>query len=153
MTQYQQPPHPTPGPKQKHTVRNTLLIVLALAVIAYPAFHAFIFAYTGVRLAWASLEKHEVVYKVTGAADLPKITYTDGQGHDTEISKASLPWESEPLTTKGRNQYLSVAANQQSGDRGTVRCEIWVDGKLAVSEDPEQQYPGIGLHAHCTHFP
>jgi hypothetical protein len=128
--------------------------VLAVVVIAYPAFQLFILAYTGVRIAWASQEKHEVVYKIYGTADSPQISYSrDGHQDHEELPSASLPWQSDTLTIKGRNQYLSVYALKQVGDPGTVRCEIWVDGKLVESDDPEKKYPGLALSADCTHTP
>jgi hypothetical protein len=148
MTQYQ------PVPTQKRPARKTLIIVLVLVILAYPAFQLFLFTYTGVRTLIADQETHEVVYKVTGTAEQPNITFArDGHRKSEELTKVVLPWESAKLTTKGSSQVLSVSAIQQDGGRGTVKCEIWMDGKLVTSQDPEQTAPGLGLSAYCTHAP
>jgi hypothetical protein len=111
----------------------------------------FLFSYTGLRMLIASQETHEVVYKVTGTADLPDIHYVrDGHEDSVDLKHASLPWESEKLKTKGSSQVLSVTGDKQLDDLGTVRCEIWVDGKLVETAD---SLPNIGLSASCTHLP
>ncbi|MFF0264261.1 hypothetical protein [Kribbella sp. NPDC004536] len=136
---------------QKHTTRNVLLIVLVCAVLALPAFWVVTLGYTGVRSFVAGREKHEVVYKVTGTAKNPSVRYLrDGHRDNVALGEADLPWQSEPLTVKGSNQYLSVYALQQNGDRGSVNCEIWVDGKLVERNDPSA--PSY-LAADCTYTP
>lgn len=147
MTQYQrsQPPQP-----RKHTTRNTVLVVLAAVLLAYPAFQLVLLGYTGVRLLIAGQEKHEVVYKVTGSATAPDIRYSrTGHGESSEAVQARLPWQSAPLRTKGSSQVLSVHASPQSDETGTLRCEIWVDGKLVDSDEPAATY----LSASCTNLP
>lgn len=135
----------------KRRVPKPLLIVLLVVVLAYPAFQLFLFGYTGVRMLVAGQETHEVVYKVTGTAEQPDLRYVrDGHRDSVELKYAVLPWESGTLKTKGSAQVLSVSALQQLDDNGSVRCEIWVDGKLVESNESA---PGTGLSASCTHLP
>ncbi|WP_405061263.1 MmpS family transport accessory protein [Kribbella sp. NBC_01505] len=132
----------------KRRVPKPLLIVLLVVVLAYPAFQVFLFGYTGIRMLIASQETHEVVYKVTGTADLPSISYNGGDKDPVELKHASVPWDSGTLKIKGRNQLLSVSTDPQVDDKGSVRCEIWVDGKLIESK--ESLFAGFG--AHCSQF-
>lgn len=148
MTQYQ------PQAKQRHTTRNILLIVLACALLALPAFWVFVWGYTAVRVAIADREHHEVVYKVTGSAKDPDIFFSsDGHGETGSESRATLPWASDTLTIKGRNQLLSVSVTPPLANREPTRCEIWVDGKLVEQDDPEKAFPGLGIGASCTYIP
>ncbi|GAA1662551.1 hypothetical protein GCM10009745_00090 [Kribbella yunnanensis] len=134
----------------KRRVPKPLLIVLLVVLLAYPAFQLFLLGYTGVRMLVASQEKHEVVYKVSGTAEQPDVSYVrDGQRESVDVKYAALPWESQKLETKGSTQMLSVSALQQLEDRGSVRCEIWMDGKLVESKDSAMS----GLSVHCMYQP
>lgn len=134
----------------KRRVPKPLLIVLLVMLLAYPAFQLFLLGYTGVRMLIASRETHEVVYKVSGTADLPAIHYIrDGHRESVDLKYASLPWESEKLKTKGSNPLLSVSTLLQLDDKGAVHCEIWMDGKLVESKDSTYD----GFDVHCSHMP
>jgi hypothetical protein len=138
MTQYQQPPYPI---KQKHTLRNTLLILLGLVVLAaYPAF-------LGARWAWRSQETHEVVYKLTGTGPI-KVMYREDGDEMTDPEATRAPWQSEPLTVKGHRPRLQVFANVLPGARGEVHCEIWMDGQMVARSDPDDSFI-----ADCLHVP
>jgi hypothetical protein len=139
MTQYQQPPHPI---KPKHRARNTLLILLSLAVLAaYPAF-------IGARWAWRSQEKHEVVYKLTGTGPIELDYSEQGDGMHTELKGIQAPWQSATLILKGHRPLLQIFAHVVVGERGEVRCEIWMDGQVVARSDPADSYI-----AHCLHVP
>ncbi|MFI5731898.1 MmpS family transport accessory protein [Kribbella sp. NPDC051587] len=134
----------------KRRVPKPLLIVLLVVVLAYPAFQVFLFGYTGLRMLIASQETHEVVYKVTGTAKQPDISYVrDGHQDSADVKRAALPWESQKLKTKGSSQLFSVSALQQLDDNGSTRCEIWMDGKLVDSKDSA----ATGLSVHCMYLP
>src|SRR5689334_25100914 len=93
----------------KRRVPKPLLIVLLVVVLAYPAFQLVLLGYTGLRMLIASQETHEVVYKVTGTAKQPDLSYLrDGHQDSVDVKYASLPWESETLKTKGSSQVLAV---------------------------------------------
>jgi hypothetical protein len=139
-----------PAQPQKHTVRTVVLIVLGVAVLALPAFWVILLGYTGVRTLIANQETHQVVYKVTGTAKNPDIRFsTKGDLNDTTLPRTPLPWESPSTKTKGMNQIFFVHVSPQTGETGTLHCEIWMDGKLVDRADPQYGYLG----ADCTYQP
>ncbi|MGW6280735.1 MmpS family transport accessory protein [Kribbella sp. NPDC055071] len=151
MTQYQPPPFgagpPAQPPKRKHPVRNAVVIVVGAIVLGFLGIQGVIWAYTGVRLAVASQEKHEIVYKVSGSGTSADIQYKNPDESDTTRSIQQLPWESETKHFKGRTQIYSITADLPSDSKDTLRCEIWVDGELL---DSSETVAGTGVYCLQT---
>jgi hypothetical protein len=67
-----------------------------------------------------------VIYKIAGTTSRADYTIENSQG-GTEQGEVSVPWTKTFTFRRGDFVYLS-AQNQR--DSGTIKCEIWVDGKL-----------------------
>jgi hypothetical protein len=143
VTHYQPGPQQPPfaPPRQKHTVRNALLIVGLVLVLAYPA-------YSGVKAVWESQQTHQVVYKVTGTSHSVDVNYSrEGDGMKTKLSGQGAPWQSETLSLKGAHPLLQIFANVTVGTQGGgINCEIWMDGKLVARGDADDSYVTTCLH-------
>ncbi|WP_405061264.1 hypothetical protein OG474_06370 [Kribbella sp. NBC_01505] len=123
-----------------------LVLVLAVMLIGYGAVGIDLLRRFG-----AYLNTHEVVYKLSGTAKQINIGYNqDGHKGFELLWGSPQPWASPHLTTTGKDQELSVHGFPLDDDLGDVRCEIWVDGHLAKSED---SLPGRGLGVQCEYRP
>ena len=90
-------------------------------------------------ISWARVypsHRYSVTYRVTGTASSADITYRSASGiTETQVQRTeghtfdSQPWEHELDLHYGQFIYVSA---QRVGDRGTVKCEILLDGQVVA---------------------
>jgi hypothetical protein len=122
-------PPPVPatqyGIKWKYMVALIIILaIIGLLVIIQFSYHSSETTLPSVRYP-AVLEKHTVTYRVKGTTTRAALTYENAQG-GTEQTEVAVPWEKTFTFDHGDFVYIS-AANRN--DRGTIVCEIWVDGE------------------------
>lgn len=119
---YQQQP-----PKKKHTLRNILLALVVLLVLVVGGCIAIIG--TAANQVSKSVAKgHDVTYIVGGTTKKADLTYTtDGSTSTQQEQGAKVPWRKK-LHIKGNILSIYQLIAQNTG-KGTITCEILVDGK------------------------
>lgn len=92
----------------------------------------------------------KVTYKVTGTGGVTKadMTFTDGSTQTTQEAAQKLPWKK---TVKVADDVIvyQVMAQNTGGAKGSVTCEILLDGK-SVKKNTSK---GAGAIATCEHTP
>jgi hypothetical protein len=138
MTQIQDPQFHPPAPKQRHTLRNVLIVFGVLAVLGIGGVIA-IFAAVGHEYEKQANQTHVVVYKVSGTSKAALITYSaDGKGTIKQEPSAALPW-SLTYDVKGVIPLYQLSAQNAIGQSGSVTCTIEYDGKVVQTESASGQ--------------
>jgi hypothetical protein len=138
-------PQYTQPPKKKHTLRNVLLVILLLFVLAIGGCMALI-AGAANEVDKASKRSHEVTYLIGGTTKKADLTYTTDGGTSTEQTNGvKVPWK-KVLNIKGDILAVYQISAQNTG-RGTVTCEILVDGKSVK----KAQSKGFAAIASCDY--
>lgn len=138
--------HAAPTPKKKHTVRNVILTVFVLGVLAVGGCMALVVG-AGNEVNKQSNTEHAVTYKVTGTSKKGSVTYnTDGGTTMEQANEAKLPW-SKVVKVKGLVTIVQVSAQNGLGEKGKITCTIELDGKVVKTATAT----GEGAIASCDH--
>lgn len=139
-----------PPPKKSHTLRNILLVLVVLFVLGVGGCLAI------VGVAGNSIDKslkagsadHTVVYKVGGTTTKADLTYTtDGSTSTEQKQGQKVPWMKKLNIPGDFLQVYQVSA--QNTGKGTVTCEILVDGKSVKKASSK----GFAAIASCDYSP
>lgn len=142
-------PSPTPPaeyqqePKRKsHFLRNCLVIGAILVVIAVVVVVLLIALIgKGVDTVTKDVKQsHSVVYKVTGTATKVDVTYTNDGGTSTEQQANQKVPFTKKLTIPGDFFQVYQVMAQNNGAKGSVTCEILLDGKSVKKATSSGQY-------------
>jgi hypothetical protein len=71
--------------------------------------------------------RYEVTYRVSGSAREASVTFENARGGREQLERVRPPWEYSMRVDEGA--FLFVSA-QNEGDRGSITCEIEVDGRI-----------------------
>lgn len=117
-----------PAPKKKHTFRNIMIAILVVGGLMIAGCVALIGGAAN-EIDKQSKDESTVVYTLTGTAKKVDVTYTtDGSTSTSQENGQKLPW-TKTIKVKGLMKIYQVMG-QNTGPRGTVKCEIKVDGKV-----------------------
>lgn len=86
-----------------------------------------------------------VTYKMKGSADAGDFTYLTASGME-QHSGVRIPWHYTFKVRKHDFTALSVTVTNNGGS-GTVRCEIYIDGKMVKAANGSGPYSS----AECDH--
>ncbi|WP_019630185.1 MmpS family transport accessory protein [Actinomadura atramentaria] len=89
--------------------------------------------------------RHEIAYKAVGTATKADITYSTPAGQEQgEATSVLLPWTKTIVVETGEFVGLSVS---NLGAKGTVTCQIYVDGKLVKQSKNSGDHSSV----NCDH--
>lgn len=127
-------------PKEKHTVRNIILIILIL-IIGYCGL-SFLSDVVSIALedqepAARPATTYTVRYRVGGTASKADITIENESG-GTEQKTVNVPW-SETFEAE-RGQFVYVSAQSQDDASRKINCEITVNGETLETAESSGRF-------------
>jgi hypothetical protein len=137
-------PQPITPPHPQKSNNNTLIIVVSGLIVAFCCFCFIIYLNTPTPAGTPSVfSGYEVRYVISGSAQSASVTYFNQTGGIEQIN-TNIPWEKEMNVETGAS--LSLVA--QNGGRGSITCEIWINGEKTKTSTSTAEY-GI---VTCTDF-
>lgn len=140
-----QPYQPAPPPRQSHTVRNVLLILLALFLLAMGGCAAVIYV-TADKIKDEADKQATVVFKVTGTSRTATLSYSDPASPPDPDRPVTLPW-TKSIQVSALLVGVDITATNGPAEKGSVTCTILVDN-LEVSTDTASGPAGVAFCAH-----
>ncbi len=121
---------------QKQTPKKSpwLLIIILLIIISIPCL--FVLLSNPAGSVKPKSTSYVIQYKITGTAGGADLTYENSTG-GTEQKEVKLPYEDSFMARRGAYLYISA---QNTGEYGTVRCEILVNGQVVKSAESSGAY-------------
>jgi hypothetical protein len=72
-------------------------------------------------------EQRTVTFRIEGTVGSARITYTDTDGHQTDATFVSIPWQPPSKLYRGGTQVFLTAGTAATS--GTITCVILLDGQ------------------------
>lgn len=85
----------------------------------------------------------DIEYRITGTSDTVSITMENASGGTEQYDSRRVPYSYEFVAQEGQFLYISA---QNNGERGTVTCEIVINGVV----EKEATSQGAYVIASCS---
>jgi hypothetical protein len=101
------------------SVQILVISVVILAILGYVGYL--------VLSAPVQAEQRAVTFRIEGSVGSARITYTETDGHQTNASFVTIPWQPPAKMYRGGMQVFLTAGSPQS--TGTITCVILLDSQ------------------------